>query len=82
MQVLWAAWGKCKAWALLAGGVLLALIGVYAVGRRDAGAAAKVDALKADAKTHERINDADIGIGASDADNMRWLRDFHERHRN
>ena len=82
MQLLWLAWGRCKAWALLAAGVVLALVGVYATGRRDARAAAKVDALKQDAKAHERINHADLGIGANDADNIRWLRDFHEKHRN
>lgn len=71
MQVLWLAWGRCKAWALLAGGVLLALIGVYAVGRRDAGAAAKVDDLKAYRKTRERIDEADT-LG----DDPAVLRDF------
>ena len=82
MQFLWLAWGRCKAWALLAGGVALALVGVYATGRRDARAAAKVDALKSDAKAHERMNHADLGIGASDSANIAWLREFHEKHRN
>ena len=37
---------------------------------------------KSEVKAHDRINDADLGIGAADLDNQRWLRDFHDRHRN
>lgn len=47
--------------------------------RSDAVADAK---RKAEVKAHDRINEADLGIGASDADNVAWLRDFHARHRN
>lgn len=34
-----------------------------------------------DLKAHERMNDADTGSGASDADNAEWLRKFAQRHR-
>ena len=47
--------------------------------RADAVADAK---RKAEVKAHDRINEADLGIGASDADNVAWLRDFHARYRN
>ena len=47
--------------------------------RADAVADAK---HKAEVKAHDRINDADLGIGAADLDNQRWLRAFHDRHRN
>ena len=47
--------------------------------RADAVADAK---RKAEVKAHDRINDADLGIGAADLHNQRWLRDFHDRHRN
>lgn len=47
--------------------------------RTDAVADAK---RKAEVKAHDRINDADLGIGAADLDNQRWLRAFHDRHRN
>lgn len=30
--------------------------------------------LEADTAAHERLNHAELGIGASDADNIRWLR--------
>jgi hypothetical protein len=41
---------------------------------------AKLDGLKADAKTQERMNDADTGIGATDAATAKWLRDFADKH--
>lgn len=50
-------------------------------GRREGGQKARVGALRADADAHRRINEADLGIGASDADNVRWLRDFHAKHK-
>lgn len=34
-----------------------------------------------DLEAHERMNDADLGIGATDADNVDWLRKFAKRHR-
>lgn len=37
--------------------------------------------LERDIEAHERMNDADTGAGASDADNVDWLRDFSQRHR-
>lgn len=37
---------------------------------------------KADAEANDRMNDADIGIGAADAANVAWMRDFHAKHGN
>lgn len=43
---------------------------------------AKADARREDdAAAHRRMNDADLGIGASDAANFAWLRDFADRHK-
>lgn len=67
---------KALAWA---GAAFVIIGGAFLAGRRDAKQARKVQDLKAEVKAHERINEADLGIGASDADNQRWLRDFHER---
>lgn len=75
MQLLWLAWGRCKAWALLSAGVVLALVGVYATGRRDARAAAKVDALKGYAKTRKDIDDADAHFDHDPALLREWLRE-------
>jgi hypothetical protein len=35
---------------------------------------------KAEVKSHDRINEADLGVGASDAANISWLHDFHAKH--
>lgn len=59
----------------------LAVFGVYVKGRSDASAKARADGMRADLDAHERINDADTGAGASDADNRRWLRDYADRNR-
>jgi len=35
---------------------------------------------KAEVKSHDRINEADLGVGASDAANIAWMHDFHAKH--
>ena len=69
-------WGYIAA----AGVALLGLGGVYLKGRRDAKAKAETKAMKEDLKAHERINEADLGIGASDAERVERLRDFAAKH--
>lgn len=72
---------RLKLWlgAALAG--LVALFGAWVAGRREGAQAARSRALRADAKAHERMNDADLGIGAADGDNIKWLRDFADRNK-
>ena len=41
---------------------------------------AKANQSAKDAKAQERINHADTGSGASDADNADWLREFNRVH--
>lgn len=72
---------RLKLWLYGALAGLLAILGAWVAGRREGRSQARVDALEGDAKRHERMNDADIGIGAADADNVKWLRDFAERHK-
>ena len=73
-------------WKLILGGLwrpvaaLLALLGIYAKGRADAKARADLRDLKADNAAHERINDANLGIGASDGERIDRLRDFAAKH--
>ena len=75
-------------WKLILGGLwrpLLAVLGaagLYAKGRADAKAKAENKAMKEDIKAHERINQADLGIGASDAERIERLRDFAAKHGN
>lgn len=68
------------AWKWLAAGA--GLIGLYLKGRSDAKAKAENKAMKEDLKAHERINQADLGIGASDAERVERLRDFADKHGN
>lgn len=73
-------------WRLIVGGLwkpvlaVLGLVGIYAKGRRDAKAKAENKAMKEDLEAHERINEADLGIGASDAERVERLRDFAAKH--
>ena len=71
-------WGYLAA----AGAALLGLGGVYFKGRSDAKAKAENKAMKEDLKAHERINEADLGIGASDAERVERLREFAAKHGN
>lgn len=66
------------AWKWLAAGA--GLIGLYLKGRSDAKAKAETKAMKEDMKAHARINEADLGIGASDAERVDRLRDFAAKH--
>lgn len=36
---------------------------------------------KQDTKAHERMNDADLGIGAADGDHIKWMREFADRNK-
>ena len=67
---------KALAWA---GAAFVIIGGAWLAGRRDAKQAVKVETLKANAKAHERMNDADIGIGASDNERIERLKDFARR---
>jgi len=64
------------------GAMIAALFAAVMWGRQGGKASAKVDALEAEQDAHERANNADTGIGATDADRIKRLRDFAERHGN
>lgn len=72
---------RFKLWIAGAVALVLAVLGAWVAGRREARQDARTEALEGDAKAHERINDADIGIGANDADNIAWLQSFHDKHK-
>ncbi len=67
-------------------GIALAVLTFGAWQRRQGaqGAKAKQAAAqaKAEAQAHERMNDADLGIGASDSERIDRLRDFATKHGN
>ena len=62
------------------GAGLVAVALAFIAGRRKGTQAAAVDKLKQEDAAHARINDADLGIGASDAERVDRLRDFADRH--
>jgi hypothetical protein len=72
---------RVKLWLGAAVAVLVAFAGAWVAGRREGRQDARADALRGDIKRHEAMNEADIGIGANDSDNIRWLRDFAERNK-
>jgi hypothetical protein len=68
---------------------VMAVLGVLGYGklqeRRGAQSAKAKQAeakAKADAQAHERMNDADLGIGATDSERIERLRDFAAKHGN
>lgn len=73
-------------WKLILGGLwkpllaVLGAVGIYAKGRSDAKAKAENKAVKEDLKAHERINEANLGIRASDAERVERLREFAAKH--
>ena len=75
-------------WSLIIGGLwkpiaaLLAIAALYLKGRTDAKAKAKSQTLQAEVETHDRINQADTGIGATDGERIARLRDFAAKHGN
>ena len=65
---------RLKGWLAALGALLLALLGVYAAGRRDARQRAAQEADEAYRETRERIDEVDLGNDPDLA--RRWL---HER---
>lgn len=66
-------------------GGLILIVGTFGAWQRRQGAqgqkAKQAEAqAKADRKAHERMNDADLGIGASDAERIERLREFAAKH--
>lgn len=73
-------------WRAIIGGLwkplawLFGAAALWLAGTRSNAVRAEKRGLQSEVGAHERINEADLGIGASDADNQRWLRDFHDKH--
>lgn len=67
-------------WKLILGGLwkpllaVLGAVGIYAKGRSDAKAKADLRDLKSNAKTTERMQDADAAMGDDPAALREWLR--------
>jgi hypothetical protein len=61
---------------------VIGALGLYTKARLDAKAKAKSTAMKEDLKAHERINEADLSIGATDGERIDRLREFAAKHGN
>jgi len=72
-------------WILGAGVAVLAFLGIVAAARRDAARDALTQAEKAEARnyinTRKEIDNADLGIGATDAGRIERLHDIADRKR-
>jgi hypothetical protein len=69
-----------RALAWLAG-IFAVLGGAWLAGKRQGALRAENKALQRRVETQERINDADLGFGATDADRVKRLRDFSDGQR-
>jgi hypothetical protein len=58
---------------------VLAVFGAYGKGRIDQSARGKLKQHKANDKAHERIDNAEIGIGATDDERRRKLHELGDR---
>lgn len=70
---------RLKLWLAALGALIAAVVAAYLKGRGDSAARAENQQLKAELDAHERINDADIGGGATDAERIKRLRDMAEQ---
>lgn len=64
---------RLKLYALAALAFFVGLLAVYGKGRGDAAAAARLRKLEGEINAHKRINDADTGGGATDAERVKRL---------
>ena len=70
---------RVKAYALAALALLAGLFAIYGKGRRDAAAAARLGELEDESDAHDRINNADTGGGATDAERVKRLHGFADK---
>ena len=68
--------GRIKLYLAALGAVITAIAVAYLKGRADRSAEVQADQLKLEVDAHERINDADTGRGATDAQRVERLRDM------
>jgi len=66
-------WLKVKAYAVAAGLAIAGLAALYAKWRSDVRAAVVRRRLQDEVDAHDRINNADTGVGATDAERIKRL---------
>lgn len=70
--------GRIKLWLAAAGAAVIAMLGIYLQGRRDAAARARTGELEGYKNTREAIDDAEIHGNDPDAA-RRWLKEYGEQ---
>ena len=69
-------------WLAGLGARLAAFLGVWVTGRRSGAVRSEKRGLRAEDAKHDRINEADTGIGATDGERIGRLREFADKNRN
>jgi hypothetical protein len=72
---------KIYGWLAAVAASLGLLASVWIVGYRNAMTRNRHKAAESELEAHERINDAETGVGATDADRIKRLQDMGERWR-
>ena len=86
ISVAWAIFkgSRIARWLAKIGGLVLLVLTFGAYQRRQGAQGQKARQAeaqaKADRQSHERMNDADLGIGATDGERIDRLRDFAAKH--
>lgn len=70
--------GRIKLWLAAAGAAVIAMLGIYLQGRRDAAALARTRELEGYKNTRESIDDAEVHGNDPDAA-RRWLKEHGEQ---
>lgn len=69
-------------WFAAAGALVLAILGAFVAGKREGKSDAKADKLREELDAIKRVEDAETGIGATDAERIEWLRDLGRKWNN
>lgn len=83
-MMLAALWARVQGWLVMAGAVLLVLVGAYAAGGRAARRSAQLDQVRADEKIRRKANEIDREVSALGDDAVRdrahdWVRNGDRR---
>lgn len=78
--MLAAIWGRLQGWLMMAGAVLLVLVGAYAAGGRAARRSAELDRAAGEARAREKADAVREKLDSMDNDTVRrdaerWVRD-------
>ena len=82
MSILDLITGGIGPYLIAAGSAVLAIVMAFFRGKASANAKRDARDAKANEQAHGRMNDADLGIGATDSERVKRLRGFAAKHGN